>query len=138
MFYKIRNYIKFIYVVFAINLWVKGENNPSAIPLRACLKNAYTPRGGQFCFITTVIVFVLNHCRFVWHTEKKTRPRICIFADYSFINVPDVPPELHKDKSWKGERKKKRRDKKKNERNENESGRSFSDPDFRFAIITIR
>lgn len=34
MFYKIRNYMKFIYVVFAINLWRKGENNPSATPLR--------------------------------------------------------------------------------------------------------
>lgn len=47
-------------------------------------------------------------------------------------------PNRTKIKAGKEKKRKKKKKKKKYERDENESGRSFSDPDFRFAIITTR
>lgn len=86
------------------------------------------------------MAFGLNHRHlFAGRKGELWAARICIFASYSFINVPDVPSRT----KIKAEKKKKPpggggRRKKKDERDENESGRSFSDPDFRFATITTR
>lgn len=77
---------------------------------------------------------MLNHCRFVCRSEKENaldRVR------RSFV-YQDASPGSHKDKSREEEKTTEREKKGKDKRYENESGRSFSDPDFRFAIITTR